>query len=250
MIIAANFKMNLTPRKIHEYLHVLEQKQEYSSYAHINIILFPNMASLMSDEVLRGCALSSLTLGAQNAYPAFNGAFTGEIGAEILEELNISTLMIGHSERREIFNETQEFCQKKFDFYKKLNFKILYCIGEPLHIRKNGQHELKNYLNMQLCNIDVSYNNLIIAYEPIWAIGSGISAEAHVIEETHQLIKEILQNNNASNIPLLYGGSVKTDNVREILMLDGVDGVLVGSASLSPYEFSAILQVAVELQKI
>ena len=177
-------------------------------------------------------------IGAQNAYPAQNGAYTGEIGLEQLNEFNIKRVLIGHSERRHILNESQEFIAKKFDFYKNEGFEIFYCIGEPLEVRKKGLDEVVKYLKSQLIGIDLDYDKLIIAYEPVWAIGTGVSASNEEIKETHAEIRKFTKR------PLLYGGSVKLHNIKEILNIPNVDGVLVGSASLDVEVFKKMIEIA------
>lgn len=156
---------------------------------------------------------------------------------EQLEEFAINTLLIGHSERREILKESQEFCAKKFDFFSKLGFGIYYCIGESQEIKQQGFEATLRFLESQLSGIDLSNSNLVVAYEPIWAIGSGVSASLEEISQIHTHLKQKL-----GKIPLLYGGSVKPQNVREILSLNDVDGVLIGSASWEISSFCQILE--------
>jgi len=177
-------------------------------------------------------------IGAQNSYPVVNGAFTGEIGLEQLNEFNIKRILIGHSERRHILGESQEFIAKKFNFFKENNFEIFYCIGEPLEIRKKGLKEVVEYLKNQFAGIDLNYEKLIIAYEPVWAIGTGVSATIEEIKQTHAEIRKF------TNRPILYGGSVKLNNIKEILEVENVDGVLVGSASLDVEVFKKMIEVA------
>ncbi len=226
MIFAANFKTNHTRASTKAYLEQLNSLIESDKD---EFYLFPPQSALCK-------SLSSVTIGVQNAYPADNGAFTGEIGLEQLEEFEIDTILIGHSERRELLGESQEFIAKKFTFFKNRAFKIIYCIGEPLEVRKQGESEVFGYLSEQFDGIDINYNNLIIAYEPIWAIGTGVSATNEQIAATHKAIKRI------TNRPLLYGGSVNLTNIREILNTNNVDGVLVGSASLNVQDFFALTQ--------
>ncbi len=218
MIFAGNFKTNHTRGSTKEYIDALNKKIE-SNPTDNSIYIFPPSTALDSYE-------SSVTIGAQNCYPAQNGAYTGEIGVEQLDEFGIDTILIGHSERREYMYETQEIVANKFEFFKNRGFKIIYCIGEPLELREQGEEAVMGYLLAQFEGIDTKYDNLIVAYEPIWAIGTGRSATVAEISSTHQALKKSIDR------PLLYGGSAKPTNIKEIISIDGVDGVLVGSASL------------------
>lgn len=234
MIIAANLKTNLTRKATDEYLKGL-QKYISDTDATQDVIVFPATSSLneFSGDVL---------VGAQNAYPAQNGAFTGEIGLDHLQEFGINTILIGHSERRHVLGESQEVIVKKFNFFKELGFTIVYCIGEPLEKREAGKETMMSYISSQYEGIDVDYEKLIIAYEPVWAIGTGLTPTLEEVEEIHTDLKE------KSKAPLLYGGSVKVANAKEILSLKNVDGVLVGSAALNLEDFCSMIQFSQELK--
>ena len=235
MIIAANLKTNLTRKDTAEYLSELEKFLSTNADSQ-EVLVFPASSSLDSH-------VGKVAVGAQNAYPAKNGAFTGEIGQEHLDEFNIKTILIGHSERRHVIGESQEEIVKKFNFYKELGFKIVYCIGEPLEIREAGEEELIKYLDSQYEGIDLSYENLIIAYEPVWAIGTGLTPTLEDIESLHTKLKL------KCSAPLLYGGSVKVTNAKEVLALNNVDGVLVGSAALYVEHFCTMIDYAQALEK-
>ncbi len=133
-------------------------------------------------------------------------------------------------------SESQEKVAKKFAFFQEQGFEIIYCLGEPLNIRKKGFESVMQYLLAQFDGIDITYENLIIAYEPIWAIGTGRSATVEEISTTHRALKKAINNK-----PLLYGGSAKPANIKEIVFIAGVDGVLVGSASLGAESFSEMV---------
>jgi len=228
MIVAANFKMHKTRKETIEYLKSLKELD----FGDVKVMVFPPFSALVEDELI----------GAQNAYPARNGAFTGEIGLEQLEEFNIKRVLLGHSERRNILKESQEFIAKKFEFYKNENFEIVYCIGEPLEVRKRGIDEVIEFLKTQLVGIDLEYDKLIIAYEPVWAIGTGVSATTKEIENTHNELKKL------TNADILYGGSVKLNNIKDIITISNVDGVLVGSASLDVNVFKEMINIAKEIK--
>lgn len=227
MIFAANFKTNHTRASTERYITLLKEKLLVSN-AQESVYIFPPSTALNSYE-------GDFTIGVQNAYPVRNGAYTGEIGLEQLEEFGIKTILIGHSERREHLGESQEIIAQKFSFFKEQGFEIIYCIGEPLEIREQGEEAVIEYLLAQFDGIDISYKDLIVAYEPIWAIGTGRSATVEEITSTHTSLKKMVYK------PLLYGGSVKPENIKEITNIRGVDGVLVGSASLDAESFAKII---------
>lgn len=234
MIIAANLKTNFTRKKTLEYLKELENNLSENGINQ-EVIAFPAMTSLDSH-------VGKVTVGAQNAYGVENGAFTGEIGSEQLAEFGIKTILLGHSERRHVLGEEQETIVEKFNYYKNLGFKIVYCIGESLQIREAGEKVMMNYLSSQFEGIDLEYENLILAYEPVWAIGTGLTPTLEDIESLHLKLKE------QCKAPLLYGGSVKVSNAKEVLALNGVDGVLVGGASLNSDDFCTMVKYAQNIE--
>ncbi|WP_457745363.1 triose-phosphate isomerase [Sulfurimonas sp.] len=232
MIIAANLKTNLTRKETKSYIEELEVCASKTSQ---EVFVFPAITSLDSFE-------GSVTIGTQNAYPTQNGAYTGEIGLEQLEEFGIKTILIGHSERRHVLGETQEFIAQKFDYFKRQGFKIIYCVGEPKEIREAGHEKMLEYISTQYKGIDTEYENLIIAYEPVWAIGTGLTPTIDDIEKMHTALKA------KSQAPLLYGGSVKVTNAKEVLKSKNVDGILVGSAALYVEHFCTMISYAQELE--
>jgi len=228
MIYAANFKTNHTRASTKEYISELSEKTR-AKKPEDKVYIFPPSSALDAYE-------GDFTIGTQNAYPAHNGAYTGEIGVEQLDEFGIKTILIGHSERREHMGESQEKVAAKFAFFQEQGFEIIYCLGEPLNIREKGFESVMQYLLAQFDGIDISYDNLIVAYEPIWAIGTGRSATVEEISTTHRALKKAINDK-----PLLYGGSAKPANIKEIVSIAGVDGVLVGSASLDAGSFSQMV---------
>ncbi|MDQ7068522.1 MAG: triose-phosphate isomerase [Sulfurimonas sp.] len=234
MIIAANLKTNLTRKETNEYLKEIESFVTSKNLTQ-EVLVFPAMSSLDHND-------TSIIVGAQNAYATRDGAFTGEIGLVHLEEFAIKTVLIGHSERRHILGETQEELVKKFNYYKELGFKIVYCVGEPLDKREAGKSEMMEYITSQYAGIDTEYENLIIAYEPVWAIGTGLTPSLEDIEDIHTALKA------KSTAPILYGGSVKVTNAKEVLALKNVDGILVGSAALYGEHFCSMIAFAQELE--
>lgn len=234
MIIAANLKTNFTRQKTMDYIEEVERFIGKNNISQ-EVLIFPTASSLFRHDGV-------VKMGVQNAYPTINGAFTGEIGTEQLDEFDINTILIGHSERRHVLHETQEEIVKKFNFYKNLGFKIVYCVGEPLEIRESGNKETMAYISHQYEGIDTTYKNLIVAYEPVWAIGTGLTPTLEDVEKIHTLLKE------KSEAPLLYGGSVKVTNAKDFLSIKNVDGILVGSAALYVEHFCTMCEYAQNLE--
>lgn len=233
MILCANFKANKTRQETRAYMAVVESFVSANDITD-TIIVFPPFTALEHDP-------RNVLIGVQNGYPVKNGAFTGEIAMEQLEEFGIKTILIGHSERRHILGETQEQIAAKFRFFAEQGFLIVYCVGEPLEIREQGHEALMAYIEKQFEGIDLTYSDLVLAYEPVWAIGTGLTPSNSDIELLHGALRM------KTTAPLLYGGSVKVDNAGEIMALENVDGVLVGSAALSANDFCDMIAQAVEL---
>ena len=229
MIYASNFKTNNTRAYTKEYIKTLDDFIGKNSIKD-EVFVFPTATSLDKFEEIS----SKITIGAQNAYPTINGSYTGEIGLEQLDEFDIKTILIGHSERREILKESQEFITQKFHFFKEQGFRIIYCIGETKEIRDHGK--TMEYLWSEFEGIDLEYEKLIVAYEPIWAIGTGVSAKAEDIDEVLSALRAKVK------APLLYGGSVKSSNIKEIISIRDCDGVLIGSASWKVDSFCEIIK--------
>jgi triosephosphate isomerase len=230
MIFAANFKMNHTRVSTYNYVMDLRGRVIQGKYKD-KVYVFPPASALMGSQ-------RPITIGAQNAYPQMNGAYTGEIGLEQLGEFGINTILIGHSERRMLVGESQETVADKYTFFKERNHEIIYCIGEPIEVREESAQAVEEYLLGQLEGIDIDYGRLIVAYEPIWAIGTGRSATAKEIVSTHDMLRRHI------SAPLLYGGSVKGDNIEMITSIENVDGVLVGGASLQVDTFFELIEKA------
>ena len=230
MIIASNFKTNHTRKSTAAFIKEVNSFLDEQNISN-DVYVFPTATSL--DEFN---TVSNLTVGAQNAYATAKGSFTGEIGTEQLDEFGIKTILIGHSERRHVLGESQEEIAKKFNFYKELGYTIVYCIGEPLEVKEQGLEKTLEYIYEQFVGIDTNYENLILAYEPVWAIGTGVTATNDDIKAVHSAIKQKISK------PLLYGGSVKVANVRDICSIDGVDGALIGTASWVVEDFKQIIE--------
>jgi triosephosphate isomerase (TIM) len=229
-IIASNFKTNHTRKSTTTFVKEVNDFLVSNKIAS-DVYIFPTSTSLDTFDTV-----STLTIGAQNAYATQKGSYTGEIGTEQLDEFGIKTILIGHSERRHILGESQDEIAKKFAFYKELGYKIIYCIGEPLEVKEAGLEQTLEYIYEQFAGIDTNYENLILAYEPVWAIGTGVTATNDDIRIIHSTLKSQIDK------PLLYGGSVKVANVAEICSLEGVDGALIGTASWVLEDFKQIIE--------
>jgi triosephosphate isomerase len=229
-IIASNFKTNHTRKSTALFINEVDDYLVKNSIQN-EVYVFPTATSLDSFDTV-----PNLNIGVQNAYSVNSGSFTGEIGTEQIDEFGIKTILIGHSERRHILGETQAQIAAKYEFYKNLGYKIIYCIGEPLVVKNFGLKKTLEYIYEQFIGIDTNYDNLILAYEPVWAIGTGVTATMEDILDVHTAIKEKIPK------PLLYGGSVKVENVREICQIPNVDGALIGTASWKVEDFIKIIE--------
>ena len=231
-IIASNFKTNHTRKSTKIFVEDINNFLEEENIKN-EIFIFPTATALDNFNLT-----DNLTIGLQNGYYVQNGSFTGEIGTEQLDEFNIKTILIGHSERRHKLGESQKEIALKYNYYKSLGYKIIYCIGEPLEVKEQGLTETLGYIWEQFDGIDLNYDNLIIAYEPVWAIGTGVVASIEDITTIHKKIKKKIDK------PLLYGGSVKVNNISDILDIENVDGALIGTASWIVEDFKQIINIA------
>ena len=237
MIIASNFKTNYSRAQTIAFV-VNVQKHIVDVGNTQNVRIFPPLTALDS------FVLSErFKVGAQNFYPTQNGSFTGEVGFAQLEEFAVKSVLIGHSERRHILGETQPFIAQKYTFAMQKNVEIIYCVGEPKKVREQGVDAVMTYLWEQFEGIDINYAHLIVAYEPVWAIGTGLTASLEDINEVLAKLAEKL------STPLLYGGSVKVDNLDSILAIKDCAGVLVGTASWSEEAFCKMIDIAQNVEK-
>ena len=224
MRFLANLKCNHTRASFKEYAQILDANLSSND----DVTVFPPFSAL-------DLAAHKFKLGAQNFYPCESGAHTGEIGKAMLDEFGVKSVLIGHSERREL-GESEELLRAKFDFAAKAGWQIVYCIGENLSVNEAGG--TKEFLADQLKNINFGYERLLIAYEPIWAIGTGKSASAEQIQEILSFIRE------QTSAPLLYGGSVNVANIGGIAGIASCDGVLVGTASWDASGFLELISAS------
>ena len=199
-------------------------------------IFIPKVAEL--------CQESNLEVGAQNFYPEEQGAFTGEISAQMLSEYNCKYVLIGHSERRHILNESDDFVARKYHFAQKFGLIPILCVGETLEERDDGLTEeviARQLLAITTNHPQATFNDCVIAYEPVWAIGTGKTATPQQAQEVHSFIRNFIA---STNTPILYGGSVNDGNAVSLFNNQDVDGGLVGGASLDADKFSRIIMSA------
>ena len=197
---------------------------------------YTNLAILQT--ILPAIGQANLSIGAQNVHWAENGAFTGEISAPMLLEMGIKYVIIGHSERRQFFGETDETVNKRLKAAQAHGITPILCVGESKQQRDANETESWIFSQLAADLVDVDQNNLIVAYEPIWAIGTGDTCASSEANRVIGLIRGKLTNPNVS---IQYGGSVKADNIDEIMAQPEIDGVLVGGASLDPAGFARIV---------
>ena len=237
----ANWKMNFNSSDTKSFLENWGKKDLNNK--EVKTIFCPSFTELNSTaELLHN---SDSELGAQNVYYESNGAYTGEISCRMLKDLGCKWVIIGHSERRAIFGETDEMVCHKLDKLTSENMYPIVCIGESKDERENGKTEevLSRQLSVAFENQKgKNIENTIVAYEPVWAIGTGITATIEMISEAHQCIRNIFNTNgfNGDDISILYGGSVTNENAAELSEITDVDGFLVGGASLDVDKFYAI----------
>ena len=247
-IIAGNWKMNNdlqgSEKLIVELKNLLKDEKP-----NCDIIICPPFTSLSeASKLLKG---SIIKLGAQNMHFEENGAFTGEVSASMLKSVGCEYVILGHSERRTIFNESDELINKKIKKALLSGLKPIFCVGELLEERENGSTNdvIKRQVLTGLEGISASdMNNIIIAYEPVWAIGTGKTATPDQAQEVHEFIRDLIEIEYslevANDITIQYGGSVKPDNAKELLSQKDIDGALVGGACLKADSFMGIIKAS------
>ncbi|WII71249.1 triose-phosphate isomerase [Bdellovibrio sp. 22V] len=238
-IFAANWKLFKSPKETREFF---AQFKEMSGKATGELVFFPSAISLEAASIsLQG---SNIKWGAQNCYFQASGAFTGENSAQVVKELGGTYVLIGHSERRKIFAENDAMIAEKVAFAQNLGLTPMLCIGETLEEREGAQtfRVLETQLHLGLAKADKS-KPLVVAYEPVWAIGTGRVATPEQVAETHTDVHSILTKLGYGSTPILYGGSVKPDNAAGLIKQPHVNGFLVGGASLEAKSFIEIASV-------
>ncbi|MBO1882981.1 triose-phosphate isomerase [Capnocytophaga sp. Marseille-Q4570] len=243
-IVAGNWKMNNDIKKslslISDLLGKLPQTEAEVMIAPTFVNLIPSVEAVKN---------SKIEVIAQNMHFAESGAYTGEISADMLTSIGVKTTILGHSERRAYFNETDESLSKKVDTALKHGIRVVFCIGEELADRKANKHfeVVGNQIKNGLFHLPAeAWQHLVLAYEPVWAIGTGETATPEQAQEIHHFIRKTISDKYgkdvADNVSILYGGSVKPDNAKEIFAKEDVDGGLIGGAALKADDFVSIIK--------
>ena len=241
-IVVGNWKMNTD---LDEAINLLVDIKEILPHDRKTVVCVPYTHIAIADEL---ALETGIHVGAQNLSDKESGAYTGEISAKMLSSLGVTFVIVGHSERRQIFNESDALVAAKLKQALSSEIIPIFCCGEPLDVRKSDKHltYIKSQLENGLFHLSAEeVNDTILAYEPIWAIGTGETASPQQAQEVHHFIRQQLKekygNEVAENISILYGGSVKPNNAKELFSQEDIDGGLVGGASLNAEDFVAII---------
>ena len=247
-LIAGNWKMNLN--LVSSRALVGELAAGVGGYSGVDVLICPSAHLLFP--MARAVHGTGIAMGAQNAHQASHGAYTGEMSVSMLKETGCSAIIIGHSERRQIFGEKGEELSQKVRALIAEGLLAIYCVGETLQEREDGRTD--EVVDGQLCEVvgqDLPADQLVIAYEPVWAIGTGRTATPEQAQEVHAAIRKrlstIFGEAKAAEIRILYGGSVKPGNAPQLLAQPDIDGALVGGASLVAADFLGIISAASSL---
>ena len=229
MLIAGNWKMYKGPAETAEFC--VDLKRRLDDLDAVDVAVCPPFTSLaVAVQILAG---TEIAVAAQNVHWEREGAFTGEVSAPMLRELGVYGAIVGHSERRQYFGETDATVAKRAKAALEAGLSVIACVGETETEREAG--ETKDVLRRQVSVLE-GEDNLVVAYEPVWAIGTGKTATPELAQEAHAFIKALY------DVPVLYGGSVKPENAAELMAMPGIDGALVGGASLEVDSFAAIVE--------
>jgi triosephosphate isomerase len=247
-IIAANWKMNMTQAESAEFVHSL--LLDLGDIRDVDVVIVPPFTAIARVTEALGKA-QNIKVGAQNMHWERSGAFTGEISAAMLRDLFVRYVVLGHSERRSLFGETDEIVNRKVRAAHEATLRPIVCVGETLEQRDRGNVEkiLSIQLRGSLADLDAKQlQETVVAYEPVWAIGTGRNATPAQAQEAHVFIRNTLRDlsdeTTADRVRIQYGGSVKPDNARELMSQPDIDGALVGGASLDPRSFAQIVNAA------
>ena len=247
-LVAANWKMNKTVGETLEYLEVF--LPSVKDLMHIDIMIAPPFTALSSASIKLDAAKKegeyNVKLGAQNMYYVDKGAFTGEISPLMLTELDVEYVILGHSERRHIFGEKDDLINKKVIAALEHGLRPILCVGETIEEREQGKtlSVVERQIRNGLAGVEMDMVYIDIAYEPVWAIGTGVNATPEQAEEVHRFIRSLINEISKGNdhkTRILYGGSVNEKNARDLIKEPNINGFLVGTASLDPERFYKII---------
>ena len=246
-IVAGNWKMNNDIKATKSLVKGIRKSIKKLPLENTRVIVSPTFVNLST--AIKRAKKSKVEVVAQNMHQAVNGAFTGEISASMLKSIGVKTVILGHSERRSLFGETDQVLTEKVNAALENGLEIIFCFGELLEDRKAENHfkVVESQLSNALFHLDtIAWNQIVLAYEPVWAIGTGETASPEQAQEMHAFIRNLLQEKYntvvADNTSILYGGSVKPTNAEEIFSKKDVDGGLIGGASLKVEDFTAIIK--------
>ena len=244
-IVAGNWKMNYNVEQTQQLINDLKTSLEQVTYS-ARVLVAPTFVNLSA--AVSSTKGTSIEVAAQNVHQAESGAYTGEISADMLQSVGVKTVIIGHSERRTYFEEDDTLLKEKVKTALAKGMEIIFCFGEQLDERKSGNHfsVVESQLKNVLFDLDVNqWKQLVLAYEPVWAIGTGETASPAQAQEMHAFIRNLISKAYGevvgNSISILYGGSVKPANAEEIFSKADVDGGLIGGASLKSADFTAIV---------
>lgn len=238
--IVGNWKMNQETKEIQKFFEGLKHNENCHQWIAPQYIHIPQTLTLKQ-------SFEGISIGAQNCSYDTKGAYTGEVSSNSLKEIGVDFVLIGHSERRSLFNESNETLNQKTKQALESGLTVIFCIGESLEQRESG--ETNNVLKTQILEglKEIQSDNLLIAYEPVWAIGTGKTATPQLAQEAHEFIREVCAKEaklDSNSLPILYGGSVKPSNAESLLSCKDIDGALVGGASLKAEDFNALSTIA------
>lgn len=245
-LIVANWKLNGNIKMISNYLNFLKLNTSSNLKENIIVIAPP---TIYLERIYHDINKMNIFLGAQNVDVNLRGAFTGETSIVMLKDIGVKYVIIGHSERRIFHNETDNGIVKKFNLIKNFNLIPILCIGETEKEKNNSQTQkiIKKQLNCIFKILgEKAFRNTVIAYEPIWAIGTGISADPEYVQIIHKFIRNYIEKHDliSKNIIIQYGGSINSRNAKEFIKQEDVDGFLIGNSSLDPKEFLKIIEIS------
>ena len=243
-IVAGNWKMN---NSLNETINLINNLKQNVGRTDVKVMIAPSFPFLKTAvDQLKDV---NIEVVAQNINDNKSGAFTGEVSIEMLKSIGVDSTLIGHSERRAYYYEDDELLLKKINIALEFNMNVIFCFGEELKDRKSNSHfqVVKSQLDNTVMKLDSkSWNKLVLAYEPVWAIGTGETASADQAQEIHEFVRnhisEKFNNDIANNVSILYGGSVKPSNAVEIFSKNDVDGGLIGGAALNASDFTEIIK--------